>query len=339
VTISISSRDWAAAPDFGHCKILAPEIHRCGSCRGLQSSMMCSKVFWCKGFRAGGARDPIAERREGSMMIGLMAIPKLAALLGGACAAMAQLAAPNEAGVSMGHVHLIVADSEAGKNFWVTLGGEASTFGPFAMIKFPGSLILIKQAEPSGPAAGSVVDHVCFQVPDLAKALAAWQAAGLKTEPGRIAEQAYVITPDELLRVEVTEVPSLNVPIAFHHVHFFVGAHGYGGENAVAEMQAWYAKNFGAKPGKRMQFDAADLPGANLTFSKSAVTTAGTVGRAIDHISFEVADLPAFCRKLEAGGLHFDVAYTERPDLGISFAFLTDPWGTKIECTQGVLNL
>lgn len=273
------------------------------------------------------------------MMIGLIAIPKLAALLAGGCAALTEIAAPNEAGVAMGHVHLIVADMEAGKKFWVTLGGSATTFGPFAMIKFPGALVLLKQAEPAGAAAGSVVDHVCFQVPNLAKALAVWQAAGIKTEPGRIPEQAYVITPDELLRVEVTEVPSLNVPIAFHHVHFFVGANGPGGANAVAEMQAWYARMFGAKPGKRMHFDAADLPGANLTFSPSAVPTAGTVGRAIDHISLEVTDLPAFCSKLEAAGVKFDVPCTERPDLGIRYAFLTDPWGTKIECTQGVRGL
>lgn len=273
------------------------------------------------------------------MMIGLISIAKLAALLAGAGPALALLAAPNEVGVSMGHVHLIVSDMEAGKKFWVTLGGEPATFGPFAMIKFPGAPVLLRQAEPAAPAAGSVVDHVCFQVPSLAKALAGWQAAGLKTEPGRIADQAYVITPDELLRVEITEAPALSVPIAFHHLHFFVGEDGPGGANCVAEMQAWYAKTFGAKPGKRMHFDAADVPGANLTFSKSAVRTAGTVGRAIDHISFEVSDLPAFCNKLEAAGVKLDVPYTERPDLGICYAFLTDPWGTKIELTQGVRRL
>jgi catechol 2,3-dioxygenase-like lactoylglutathione lyase family enzyme len=273
------------------------------------------------------------------MMIGLIAVAKLAVLLAGAGPALALLAAPNEDGVSMGHVHLIVSDIEAGKKFWVTLGGELASFGPFAMIKFPGALVLLRQAEPSAPAAGSVVDHVCFQVPSLSKALARWQAAGLKTEPGRIAEQAYVITPDELLRVEITEAPALSVPIAFHHVHFFVGEDGPGGANCIAQMQAWYAKTFGAKPGKRLHFDAADVPGANLTFSKSAVRTAGTVGRAIDHISFEILDLPAFCRKLEAAGMKFDVPYTERPDLGICYAFLTDPWGTKIEVTEGLTHL
>ena len=59
------------------------------------------------------------------MMIGLISIAKLAALLAGAGPALALLAAPNEDGVSMGHVHLIVSDMEAGKKFWVTLGRRA----------------------------------------------------------------------------------------------------------------------------------------------------------------------------------------------------------------------
>ena len=273
-------------------------------------------------------------------MIGLISIPKLVALLaGGSAMALTHLAAPNGEGVAMGHVHLIVSDMEAGKKFWVTLGGELAAFGPFAMIKFPGALVLLKQAEPTGGAAGSVVNHVGFQVPNLEKTMAALRAAGLKTAPGPNPDQAYVTTPDDLLRVEISEVPSLTVPIAFHHVHFFVGENGPGGANAVSEMQTWYGKTFGAKVGKRGHFDAADVPGGNLTFSSSTVPTVGTVGRAIDHISFEVLDLPAFCRQLEAGGVKFDVPCTERPDLGISFAFLTDPWGTKIELTQGVRHL
>lgn len=272
-------------------------------------------------------------------MIGLIWIPKLAALLAGAVPALAYLAEPNEAGVAMGHVHLCVSDMEAGKKFWATLGGELKEFGPFAMFKFPGALVLLKQAEPSGPAAGSTVNHVAFQVPNLAKALERWHAAGIKSEPGPNPLQAYLISPDGLLRVEISEIPSVTVPIAFHHVHFFVGENGPGGANGVFEMQSWYARTLGAKPGKRMHFDAADVPGANLTFSKSGTPTSGTNGRAIDHISFEVADLAAFCRKLEAAGIKLDVPFTERPDLGICYAFFTDPWGTKIELTQGVRNL
>jgi len=272
-------------------------------------------------------------------MIGLLSIPKLVALLAGAGPALAQLAAPNEAGVSMGHLHLLVQDMDAAKKFWVTLGGEPSAFGPFIMLKFPGSLVLLKQAEPAGPAAGSVINHVGFQVPNLNKALDDWRAAGIKTAPGPNPQQSYVIAPDELLRVEISEIPSLSIPIAFHHVHFFLGENGPGGANRIPEMQAWYARTFGAKPGKRAHFDAADVPGANLTFSKSDGPTTGTSGRALDHISFEIADLPSFCRQLEATGQKLDVPYTERPDLGINYAFLTDPWGTRIEITQGLSHL
>lgn len=273
------------------------------------------------------------------MIIGLISIAKLTALLAAVGPALIPLAAPNEEGVAMGHVHLVVSDMEAAKKFWATLGGEVTTFGPFAMIKFPGALVLLRQGEPTGPAAGSTVNHVAFQVPNLAQALDRWHAAGIKSEPGPNPLQAYVIAPDGLLRVEISEIPGVTVPIAFHHVHFFVDDKGPGSANGVLEMQSWYARTFGAKPGKRMHFDAADVPGANLTFSKSPAPTSGTDGRSVDHISFEIADLPAFLRKLEAAGVKLDVPFTERPDLGINYAFFTDPWGTKIELTQGVRNL
>jgi hypothetical protein len=32
----------------------------------------------------------------------------------------------------------------------------------------------------------------------------------------------------------------------------------------------------------------------------------------------------------------FDMPFTKRPDLGISLAFITDPWGTYIELNEGL---
>jgi hypothetical protein len=61
-----------------------------------------------------------------------------------------------------------------------------------------------------------------------------------------------------------------------------------------------------------------------------------TKGRSIDHIGFEVKDLETFCKKLEAGGIKFDIAYRKVPALGISIAFFTDPFGTYIELTEGL---
>jgi lactoylglutathione lyase len=106
----------------------------------------------------------------------------------------------------------------------------------------------------------------------------------------------------------------------------------------VKEIQAWYAKFFGAKPGMRGTFQAADVPGANLTFAKSPTPTVGTKGRTLDHIGFEVKDLEAFCKKLEANGVKLDRPYQKAP-IGITLAFLTDPWGTSIELNEGLDRL
>ena len=94
-------------------------------------------------------------------------------------------------------------------------------------------------------------------------------------------------------------------------------------------------KVFGAKPGTRGIYVAADLPGVNLSFGP-ATNVVGTRGRALDHIGFEVKDLEAFCRKLESLGIKLDRPYTKVPALNIAIAFIYDPWGTYIELTEGL---
>lgn len=255
--------------------------------------------------------------------------------------AWAQLADPGSVGVAMGHVHLAVQDIEATKKFWIAVGGTpASKLGANEVVKFPGVLILIRKAmDPPAGTVGSVVNHIGFLVPNVAATRAKWQAAGLMMEPPNPAnaKQIYVHTPDDLVRIEILEDAMQTEPIKFHHVHFFVADSG--GTNTVLAMQAWYAKTFGAKPGKRGQFEAADLPGVNLTFAKSDTPTVGTKGRALDHIGFEIKDLKAFCKKAEAAGIKLDMPYTPRPDLGIALAFITDPWGTYIELNEGLNKL
>jgi catechol 2,3-dioxygenase-like lactoylglutathione lyase family enzyme len=59
-------------------------------------------------------------------------------------------------------------------------------------------------------------------------------------------------------------------------------------------------------------------------------------GRAMDHIGFEVKNLEAFCKKLEAQGIKFDSPYRKIPERGIAVAFLTDPDGAYIELTEGL---
>jgi catechol 2,3-dioxygenase-like lactoylglutathione lyase family enzyme len=251
-------------------------------------------------------------------------------LLASASGAWAQLPAPNAAGVSMGHLHLNVRDLAAHRAFWTTLGGTPVKFGTMDVFKFPDVLVIFNKVEPTGGTEGSVIGHIGFKVKDLKASLEKWQAAGLKTLPGASSHQAFVIAPDDI-RIEMTEDPTMEVPIANHHIHFYTAS--------VNDTKAWYVKMFGAKPGKRGPFEAADVPGVNLTFSQATGAVAGTKGRALDHIGFEVKDLEAFCKKLEAEGVKFDMPFKKIQGLAISIAFFTDPWGTYIELTEGLNRL
>jgi catechol 2,3-dioxygenase-like lactoylglutathione lyase family enzyme len=239
----------------------------------------------------------------------------------------AQLAAPGDSGVVLGHLHLGVKDVEAHRTFWAALGGTPVQNGTLQLIQFPGTFVMLRQGEPTGGSVGSTVNHVGFLVKNMQDWLPKWQAAGMKIETTARPTQVYLMAPDDV-RVEILEDTSITVPLKMHHVHFY--------NAAPADVQAWYVKTFGATAGKRGQFDSADLPGVNLTFTKSQTPPAGTRGRSFDHVGFEVKNLEAFCKKLEAGGTKFDRPYMRLPNSNVAVAFFTDPWGTFIEVTENL---
>ena len=253
--------------------------------------------------------------------------------------AAAQLAAPNEAGVSMGHVHLNVRNVEAQMHFWVDImGGKLVRNQRLDMIEFPGVYILFRQQDPTGPPAGSVMDHFGFVVKDWQGWLKKWRAAGLKIEQtGSNPNQSYVTAPDNI-RVEMFGDPDLPVPVQMNHLHLFPP------KADIPAMKAWYAKTFGGVPGRRDSvarpgnwIETDDLPGVNLSIGASEDRRAPTLGRAIDHIGFEVKNLPEFAERLKAQGMKFDEAVRpSQNSTAVKVAYLTDPWGTRIELTEGL---
>jgi hypothetical protein len=82
--------------------------------------------------------------------------------------------------------------------------------------------------------------------------------------------------------------------------------------------------------------EAGDLPGVNLSFSPSDKPRLPTKGRAIDHIGFEVENLDAFVASLESKGVKIEAPVRQVPGTTVKIAFLTDPWGTRIELTEGL---
>ena len=264
------------------------------------------------------------------VILSLTLAPLLFASLSGG-----QLSSPNDSGVSVGQVYLVVADVGASVQFWANLGGVPFKFGPGMGVKFPGVLILLRKGEPTGGTVGSVINHIGFRVLDVQESLPKWKAAGATIESTHGPKQAFLFTPDALTRIEMIQDETLPAPIGFHHIHFFVAA-----SDATADpredVQAWYVKVFGAKPGKRGPFLTAALPGGELTLTKSDSPVVGTKGRSLDHIGFEIKNLEVFCNNAEARGVKFDTPCMKRADFGMSSAFLTDPWGTSIELTEGL---
>ncbi|MDH3272537.1 MAG: VOC family protein [Gemmatimonadota bacterium] len=245
----------------------------------------------------------------------------------------AQLAPPNDAGITWGHIHLNVSDVEAHKRLWTEhFGGTVVQKGSLVTVRLPGTIMALREQEPTGGSRGSGVDHFGFSVPDLQAFLARWRADGLNVEAefegydGR--PQAYVSVPDGI-RVELQEVPTLAVPAAPYHVHIYTA----GDPEALRD---WYADLFSMTPRVRgsIQF-TADVPGMNLSVNPAEEAPAPTRGRAVDHIGFEVDDLEAFCAALEARGIEFSLAYREIDSIELGIAFFTDPSGVLIELTEG----
>ena len=258
----------------------------------------------------------------------------------------AQLTAAQDGPIVYGHHHLNVTSVEAHKAFWVeTLGGTIITVGAREIIKFPNVLIFLTERAPTGGTKGTTVNHIGFWVPSTRAMVDRVKAAGypivtraelppataVEDDLAYIANQdtyiAYATAPDDI-KVEFVENRTQTAPIALHHVHFYT--------QEVEVMKAWYVETFNATPGMRGSFQAADLPGVNLTYSPSAEPLEGTRGRSLDHVGFEVDGLEAFCQALEAQGIEFDRPYGEVESLGIAIAFFTDPFGTYIELTEGL---
>jgi catechol 2,3-dioxygenase-like lactoylglutathione lyase family enzyme len=275
-------------------------------------------------------------------------------LLGVAAAVvlLAQTAPPNATGISMGHIHLVVPDPPAMQKVWVdVMGGKPQTAGPLTMLKLPNVFIIITGgANAAGRLGtdGSVVNHVGFSVKSYAATRAKAEAAGLAVRELTPGQQAFVTFPGNVT-VEIQEDANIAADSEFSHFHLSVPD-----QNAARE---WYIKTFGGEVGERRKgLKGAKVPGGFVDFlglggagrgkGKAApdappppppAPLAGSKGRVLDHIGFEVKDLKAFTDRLTADGQKLDVPLTDATSkMGLKIAFTTDPYGTYIELTEGL---
>jgi catechol 2,3-dioxygenase-like lactoylglutathione lyase family enzyme len=276
--------------------------------------------------------------------------------------ALAQLVSNPDAPVRIGHYHLNVTSIDAHRKFWVdTLGGTPMKLGTIDVVKFPDAFIFLHQQLPTGGTRGTAFDHIGLAVPDVPAMAKKLAAAGFRETTGRepapgaapaaapaasgtsavYGRFAYFVGPDGVKIELVTNADRNAPPIVAHHIHFI--------NRQYVEMARWYMKVFDAteRPGKTDFFIGADLPkvGYSLNFFRwegdQSLAPVPTAGRVVDHVGFEVKNLEAFCKALEAKGIKLARPYTKKTAAmnGIATAMLVDPWGVSIELTEGLAGI
>ena len=258
-----------------------------------------------------------------------------------ATALAAQTMPPNTAGVFAAHTHLITTDLSASTAFWSAVGGTPAQIGTMNGVRLPGLYVMFQPNRGRGvggnvaPAAppppessvGSVVEAIGIKVKNLKDTLAKLTALGVIPEAGTAARTASVMSP-ERVKLLLTEDPSIAAESKTNEWLMKVPS--------PADAAAWYQKWFGALIVTQGGDLVAQIPGMNLHFVQTTAPIAGTRGRALDHIGFDVVDLPALVTKMQAAGVAVNAPYRTM-SLGFltGIAFVTDPWGTYIELNQG----
>jgi catechol 2,3-dioxygenase-like lactoylglutathione lyase family enzyme len=249
-----------------------------------------------------------------------------AAFLIVALAAVAQSPSQGSRNIAAGHIHLNSADPGAAIAFWKDIIGTLpSSYESLSGVSTLGVTIFFTRKTPSGPSAGSAIDHLAFKVPDLQPLIDRLAKTPYKSFHPQGTEGTLMIDSPDGVRIELIEDSSMYAPLEFSHIHFHSAQ--------PKEMQAWYLKNFGGRAGTDENLNSILIPGATLTFTQ-ADSAAPTAERAIDYVAFEVKDLGDFCKQLIGNGVKLDSPPHAIPEMKASIAILTDPWGARIELME-----
>lgn len=244
----------------------------------------------------------------------------------------AQLAEPNEAGITFGHVHVSATDIELHKQLWTELfDGVLVEKQGYTAIEIPGVQIFLREQEPTAPSHLTAMDHFGFSVRNLDEILELWHAMGYEVDESFTypdARGVFITMPDGI-RLKLEENPALPVKAEMGHVHFVSSQH--------STLPAWYAELFDTEPGAASSsLQTSHVPGSSLRFSAARTKRLATEGTAIDHIGFETEDMDRFVKLIEEKEItiEFGPRYIESLDLWV--VFFSDPSGVLVEVTQGL---
>jgi catechol 2,3-dioxygenase-like lactoylglutathione lyase family enzyme len=245
---------------------------------------------------------------------------RIAACLAAALSALAQPPSPGAPSIAAAHIHLNSSDPDVAIAFWNDVIGTSSSGNGVSTL---GVNILFSRKIPSGPSAGSAIDHIALKVPDLQPVIDRLSKTSYKSFRPQTPPDSLMVTGPDGVSIELIEDNAFYAPLGFDHIHLR--------SKQPKETQAWYIQNLGAAASDNP--DSVVIPGATLTISPADAPVPST-DRAIDHISFEVNGLENFCRRLVEKGVKLDSTPHPAPEISASIALLSDPWGARIELME-----
>ena len=252
---------------------------------------------------------------------------KKADLLAAVGRSTVQRPSPNTAGVTTGHVHLIVPDLADHVRIWTLLGGEETRAGDQRRFAFPGAYVALSEGAPAAPSSETAINHVGFSVRDYADYKARLKTIGATFVFDSEENGQMIADLPGGVRVELLADREQSTPIAFHHAHLSA-------VDGVA-LRDWYVRVFGAEPSERRNLPSAVVPGGRVDFLPvRGAAPRPSRGAAIDHIGFEAQDLESLARRLQALGVLVERGAATVAAPALPSVFVTDPSGASIEITR-----
>lgn len=238
------------------------------------------------------------------------------------------------------HVHLRAADTAAAAQWYAGhFGGEAGKMVVYDVAEFDGVTLIFFPADQPGVdgspfpgtlegSRGSALDHIGWDVPDVAAKLAELEKEGVEvvSQPansGGLFNYAFVRDPWGTV-IELTDIVKDG---KFSHVHVV--------SDDPERTINWYAEFFGGEVAHPMDVPtlwAIQYGPIVLVATKREGPLAPTMHRSADHLGWSFTDLDAAVERMKAGGVK--IVRDVFPFGPTNIAFVESPEGVLIECLQ-----
>ena len=200
------------------------------------------------------------------------------------------------------HVHLAAPDQAKAVEWYQQMfGGQTTPEGKDRLLFGKTRFIWLK-SDTAQPSANTAIDHIAFSIAD--------RAPGFITDPWGV-------------KIEILNDPARR---GFHHVHL----------RAVdpAASLAWYQSRFGGDRVKYAGVDALKYGDVLVLVQKADTAPAASVGHALDHVGWRVADLDRTLADLAGIKVMQGPTELKLATATVHYSFVEDPGGTKIELVQ-----